>query len=124
MDDGHLQQSPDRSPMELKTFEDWVVEPALKSVPGVADDSGFGGGAMQYQVLFDPNKLAGVGLSVDVRLAGDPTTYSSDHQSSDWSVNRDVPAATTVELPVGTTPADTTTAPTRSAEPENTEVPT
>jgi cobalt-zinc-cadmium resistance protein CzcA len=60
----YVLQSTDRSPMELKTFEDWVVEPALKSVPGVADDSGFGGGEMQYQVLFDPNKLAGVGLSV------------------------------------------------------------
>jgi cobalt-zinc-cadmium resistance protein CzcA len=60
----YVLQSSDRSPMELKTFEDWVVEPAMKSVPGVADDSGFGGGEMQYQVLFDPNKLAGVGLTV------------------------------------------------------------
>src|ERR1700761_7518694 len=60
----YVLQSTDRSPMELKTFEDWVVEPAFKSVPGVADDSGFGGGEMQYQVLFDPNKLAGVGLSI------------------------------------------------------------
>jgi len=30
----------------------------------VADDSGFGGGTMQYQVLLDPAKIAGVGLSV------------------------------------------------------------
>ena len=35
--------SPDRSPQELKTIEDWVLERAYKSVPGVADDSGFGG---------------------------------------------------------------------------------
>ena len=60
----YVLQSPDRSPMELKTFEDWVVEPQYKSVPGVADDSGFGGGAMQYQVLLDPAKVAGAGLSV------------------------------------------------------------
>ncbi|HZZ69027.1 MAG TPA: CusA/CzcA family heavy metal efflux RND transporter [Phenylobacterium sp.] len=60
----YVLQSSDRSPMELKTFEDWVVEPAFKSVAGVADDSGFGGGEMQYQVLFDPDKLAGVGLNV------------------------------------------------------------
>ena len=33
-------------------------------MPGVADDSGFGGGTMQYQVLLDPAKVAGVGLSV------------------------------------------------------------
>jgi cobalt-zinc-cadmium resistance protein CzcA len=60
----YVLQSPDRSPMELKTFEDWTIEPQYKSVPGVADDSGFGGGTMQYQVLLDPARIAGVGLSV------------------------------------------------------------
>jgi cobalt-zinc-cadmium resistance protein CzcA len=60
----YVLQSSDRSPMELKTFEDWIIEPAYKSIPGVADDSGFGGGTMQYQVLLDPAKIAGVGLSV------------------------------------------------------------
>ncbi len=60
----YVLQSPDRSPMELKTFEDWTVEPQYKSVPGVADDSGFGGGTMQYQVLLDPARIASVGLSV------------------------------------------------------------
>jgi cobalt-zinc-cadmium resistance protein CzcA len=60
----YVLQSADRSPMELKTFEDWTVEPQYKSVPGVADDSGFGGGTMQYQVLLDPARIASVGLSV------------------------------------------------------------
>jgi heavy metal efflux system protein len=60
----YVLQSSDRSPMELKTFEDWVIEPQYRSVPGVADDSGFGGGTMQYQVLLDPAKVASVGLSV------------------------------------------------------------
>ncbi len=60
----YVLQSPDRSPMELKTFEDWTVEPQYRSVPGVADDSGFGGGSMQYQMLLDPAKVAAVGLSV------------------------------------------------------------
>jgi cobalt-zinc-cadmium resistance protein CzcA len=59
----YVLQSPDRSPMELKTFEDWTVEPQYRSVPGVADDSGFGGGSMQYQVLLDPAKIAALGLS-------------------------------------------------------------
>jgi cobalt-zinc-cadmium resistance protein CzcA len=40
------------------------MEPQYKSVPGVADDSGFGGETMQYQVLLDPAKIAGAGLSV------------------------------------------------------------
>ncbi len=60
----YVLQSADRSPMELKTLEDWVVEPQYRSVPGVADDSGFGGGEMQYQVLLDPARIAGIGLSV------------------------------------------------------------
>src|SRR6204780_1882819 len=60
----YVLQSPDRSPMELKTFEDWTIEPQYKSVPGVADDSGFGGGTMQYQVLLDPTRIAAIGLSV------------------------------------------------------------
>jgi cobalt-zinc-cadmium resistance protein CzcA len=60
----YVLQSTDRSPMELKTFEDWTVEPQFKSVPGVEDDSGFGGGTMQYQVLLDPARVASIGLSV------------------------------------------------------------
>src|SRR5258708_9039425 len=30
----YVLQSSDRSPMELKTFEDWVIEPQFRSVPG------------------------------------------------------------------------------------------
>src|SRR3984957_16134132 len=56
--------SPDRSPQELKTIEDWVVARAYRSVHGVADDSGFGGTVMQYQVLLDPAKLYGYHLTV------------------------------------------------------------
>ncbi len=59
----YVLQSSDRSPMELKTLEAWTVEPQYKSVAGVADDSGFGGGTMQYQVLLDQAKIAAVGLS-------------------------------------------------------------
>ncbi|HEV8434074.1 MAG TPA: CusA/CzcA family heavy metal efflux RND transporter [Thermoanaerobaculia bacterium] len=62
----YVLDSPDRSPMDLKILEDWVVERQFKSVPGVADDSGLGGPTMQYQVLLDPAKVAAVGLSVPV----------------------------------------------------------
>ena len=60
----YVLESPDRSPQELKTIEDWVVERAYKSVSGVADDSGFGGTVMQYQVLLDPARLYGYHLTV------------------------------------------------------------
>jgi cobalt-zinc-cadmium resistance protein CzcA len=60
----YVLESPDRSPQELKTIEDWTVERAYRSVPGVADDSGVGGTTMQYQVLLDPAKLYGYHLTV------------------------------------------------------------
>jgi cobalt-zinc-cadmium resistance protein CzcA len=60
----YVVDSPDRSPQELKTIEDWVLERAYKSVPGVADDSGFGGTTMQYQVLLDPARIYGYHLTV------------------------------------------------------------
>jgi hypothetical protein len=82
-----------------------IETPSDPSTPAVGDQRSY------LYVAFDhdtspASSEAGVGLAVDVRLAGDPTTYSSNHQVPEWSVNRDVPAATTVELPVGTTPAD------------------
>src|ERR1700747_2124134 len=56
--------SPDRSPMELHTYEAWIMERAYRSVAGVADDSGFGGPTMQYQVLLDPARLYNFHLPV------------------------------------------------------------
>jgi heavy metal efflux system protein len=56
--------SPDRSPQDLKTIEEWVLERGYKAVPGVADDSGFGGTVMQYQVLLDPARLFGYHLTI------------------------------------------------------------
>ena len=60
----YVLQSPDRSPQELKNIEDWVLERHYRSIQGVADDSGFGGTTMQYQVLLDPNKLFAYGVTV------------------------------------------------------------
>ncbi|HSY98228.1 MAG TPA: efflux RND transporter permease subunit, partial [Terriglobales bacterium] len=57
-------ESPDRSPTELHTFEAWIIERAYRSVPGVADDSGFGGPTMEYHVLLDPVKLYNYHLPV------------------------------------------------------------
>ncbi|MGH9756742.1 MAG: efflux RND transporter permease subunit, partial [Candidatus Acidiferrales bacterium] len=60
----YVLESPDRSPQELKTFEDWIVQREYKAVRGVADDSGFGGTVMQYQVLLDPARLYGYHITV------------------------------------------------------------
>jgi heavy metal efflux system protein len=60
----YVLESPDRTPQELKTFEDWVIDRQYKQVAGVADDSGFGGTVMQYQVILDPSKLYAYHLTV------------------------------------------------------------
>jgi heavy metal efflux system protein len=60
----YVLDSPDRSAQELHTIEAWIVERAYRSVPGVADDSGFGGPTMEYHVLLDPVKLNNFHLSV------------------------------------------------------------
>jgi cobalt-zinc-cadmium resistance protein CzcA len=60
----YVLESPDRSPQELKTYEDWVIERQYKQVRGVADDSGLGGTVMQYQVLLDPARLYGYHVTV------------------------------------------------------------
>ncbi|HWG37694.1 MAG TPA: CusA/CzcA family heavy metal efflux RND transporter [Terriglobales bacterium] len=60
----YVLESPDRSPQDLKTIEDWTLARAYKSITGVADDSGFGGTTMQYQVLLDPNRIYSYHLTV------------------------------------------------------------
>ena len=60
----YVLQSPDRSPQELKVLEAWFLERRYRAIPGVADDSGFGGTTMQYQVLLDPNRLFAHGVTV------------------------------------------------------------
>jgi heavy metal efflux system protein len=61
----YVVQSTDRSPMDLHVIQEWVLDKAYRAVPGVADVASLGGPTMQYQVLVDPTKLAGAGLSVD-----------------------------------------------------------
>ena len=58
-------KSPNRSNMELRTLQDWVITPAMKTVPGVADNLSFGGEVKQYQVLIDPDRLRAYGLGID-----------------------------------------------------------
>ena len=60
----YVLESPDRSAMELKNLNDWVIGKAYKAVPGVADMSALGGETMQYQAQLDPDRLAALGLSV------------------------------------------------------------
>jgi heavy metal efflux system protein len=47
----------------LRTVQDWIVRPILKSVAGVAGVDSIGGYVKQYHVQPDPMKLIGLGLS-------------------------------------------------------------
>ncbi|MEU6649738.1 hypothetical protein ABZ904_09895 [Streptomyces sp. NPDC046900] len=47
-----------------------------------------------------------VGVSLGVRLVSGQTVYLSHHVDPTWSISRDLPAATTVELPAGTKAED------------------
>ena len=55
-----------RSPAELRLIEDWTVEKALKSIPGVADVVSFGGPQQTVDVKLDPSKLKLLGLNFDI----------------------------------------------------------
>lgn len=47
----------------LRTVQDWIVRPQIKTVTGVAGVDSIGGFVKQYQVEPDPAKLAALGLS-------------------------------------------------------------
>jgi cobalt-zinc-cadmium resistance protein CzcA len=49
---------------QLKTAQDWILEPQFRQVPGVVDVTGFGGEVRQYQVEIDPARLRGRSLSL------------------------------------------------------------
>ncbi|OYX36744.1 MAG: CusA/CzcA family heavy metal efflux RND transporter [Caulobacterales bacterium 32-69-10] len=47
----------------LRTVQDWMVRPQLRTVPGVADVDSLGGYVKQYVVQPDPLKLSAYGIS-------------------------------------------------------------
>ena len=49
---------------ELRTLQDWVVKPALRTVPGVAEVNSWGGTEKQYHVRIDPDRMAHYGISM------------------------------------------------------------
>ena len=51
------------SGMDLRTIQDWIVRPQLKTVAGVADVNSIGGYTKQFHVTPHPEKLMAYGLS-------------------------------------------------------------
>jgi heavy metal efflux system protein len=57
-------ESDRRNLQELSEIQRWIVIPALKSVPGVVDDTNFGGFTTEYQLDLDPKQLEHYGLGI------------------------------------------------------------
>lgn len=58
--------TPDTMPArEARAIQDWVIRPALRRVPGVADITSFGGAVKEYQVRLNPTALARYGVTQD-----------------------------------------------------------
>jgi len=53
----------------LRTVQDWIVRPQMKTVPGVAGADAIGGFVKQFQVQPDPLRLISFGLSLNQVIA-------------------------------------------------------
>ncbi len=58
-------ESASRGLMELRSLQDWVLRPILRTVPGVAGVDSFGGYVRQFHVVAEPVALRQFGLSLD-----------------------------------------------------------
>lgn len=66
----YAMEGDNHSLMEKRTFQDWIVKPQLRTVPGVTGVLSIGGFEKQYQVKLDANALLARDLTVaDVRRA-------------------------------------------------------
>jgi len=54
-----------RNLADLRTLQEWVVTPLLKSVAGVNEINSFGGYFKQYQVMVDPTELVAHNVTLD-----------------------------------------------------------
>jgi cobalt-zinc-cadmium resistance protein CzcA len=57
-------ESDTRTPIELRTLQDWVIKPQLRTVPGVAEVNTSGGNEKQYQIQIDPQRMRSRGVSL------------------------------------------------------------
>jgi cobalt-zinc-cadmium resistance protein CzcA len=60
----YVVKSEQRSLAELRSTQDWVIAPQLRSVPGVAEVNAWGGDERQVHVIVDPAELHSRGLTL------------------------------------------------------------
>lgn len=62
----YLVEAPKDMPQrEIRAIQDWQIIPMLRTVPGVADITSFGGAVKEYQVRLDPYLLKKFDISID-----------------------------------------------------------
>ena len=54
------------TPMQRRTILDWVIRPALRGLPGIADVNSLGGYVRTYEVAPDPAAMAARGITAEM----------------------------------------------------------
>jgi cobalt-zinc-cadmium resistance protein CzcA len=78
--------------MDVKTYQDWTLRYALRSVPGVSEVNAWGGQSKQYAIELDPAALRRYGITVhDVvqRIADNNTNFGGgyiEHAEEQYTV--------------------------------------
>lgn len=60
----YVLEGKNKTAMELRTLQEFVVKPQLRTVPGVNDVSSWGGETQQYQVLVNPERMLAYNLTL------------------------------------------------------------
>jgi hypothetical protein len=90
--------------MAAEMLREGKVEPvASPDRPDMSDQRNYLFAEFRKATSYPAPPLPGtwVGVALQVKLKGDPRWYASNHAVPDWSIQRDDPAATTIELPPG-----------------------
>ncbi|WP_199555776.1 efflux RND transporter permease subunit [Sandaracinobacteroides hominis] len=67
--EGQLLRTPEEQATYLRTVQDWIIRPQMRTVPGVAGVDAIGGYVKQYLVAPDTARLAAAGLSLSDLVA-------------------------------------------------------
>jgi hypothetical protein len=95
--------------MAKEMIREGKVEPvASPDTPEMSDQRDYLFAVLKKTTAYAAAPAAGswAGTALAVKLKGSDRWYTSHHGVPDWSLQRDVPAATTVELPPGTRATD------------------
>lgn len=71
-------QSDTTSMMDLRTYADWVIKPAILATGGVSQVTIIGGDYKQYQILADPKRMDAYGVTMsELESLGKSLSYNS-----------------------------------------------